>query len=105
MGSVAFVSFCTRKSRLVQLTPQKAEDFYAEHKGKSFFQTLVNFMSSGPIYALVLAKPNAIKEWRALMGPTNSLTAKAEKPKRYTIFPPHMLSCNVQMQGKTTCQS
>ena len=66
----------------MQLTPQRAQDFYAEHKGKSFSETLVSFMSSGPIYALVLARPNAIKEWRALMGPTNSLTARAEKPKR-----------------------
>ena len=66
----------------MQLTPQRAQDFYAEHKGKSFFETLVSFMSSGPIYALVLARPNAIKEWRGLMGPTNSLTARAEKPKR-----------------------
>ena len=69
-----------------QLTPQRAQDFYGEHKGKSFFETLVNFMTSGPVYALVLAKQNAIKEWRSLMGPTNSNTARAEKPKRYCIL-------------------
>ena len=62
----------------VQLTPQRAQDFYAEHKRKPFFETLVNFMTSGPVYALVLAKQNAIKEWRSLMGPTNSNTARAE---------------------------
>ena len=67
---------------LLQLTQQRAQDFYGEHKGKSFFETLVNFMTSGPVYALVLAKQNAIKEWRNLMGPTNSNTARAEKPKR-----------------------
>lgn len=67
-----------------QLTSQRAQDFYGEHKGKSFFDTLVNFMTSGPVYALVLAKQNAIKEWRSLMGPTNSNTARAEKPKRYS---------------------
>ncbi|KAL3148410.1 50S ribosomal protein L3 [Trebouxia sp. C0009 RCD-2024] len=65
----------------LQLTPQRAQDFYGEHKGKPFFETLVNFMTSGPVYALVLAKQNAIKEWRSLMGPTNSNTARAEKPK------------------------
>ncbi len=66
----------------MQLTPQRAQDFYGEHKGKPFFETLVNFMTSGPVYALVLAKKDAIKEWRSLMGPTNSNTARAEKPKR-----------------------
>lgn len=70
----------------VQLTPQRAQDFYGEHKGKDFFETLVNFMTSGPVYALVLARQNAIKEWRSLMGPTNSNTARAEKPKRYSIL-------------------
>lgn len=70
----------------VQLTPQRAQDFYGEHKGKPFFETLVNFMTSGPVYALVLAKQNAIKEWRSLMGPTNSNTARAEKPKRYHLL-------------------
>ena len=70
----------------VQLTPQRAQDFYGEHKGKSFFDTLVNFMTSGPVYALVLARQNAIKEWRSLMGPTNSNTARAEIPKRYSIL-------------------
>ena len=67
---------------LLQLTPQRAQDFYGEHKGKSFFDTLVKFMTSGPVYALVLSKQDAIKEWRSLMGPTNSNTARAEKPKR-----------------------
>ena len=43
-------------------------------------------MTSGPVYALVLAKQNAIKEWRSLMGPTNSNTARTEKPKRYSIL-------------------
>ncbi len=66
----------------LQLTQQRAQEIYGEHKGKSFFETLVNFMTSGPVYALVLAKQNAIKEWRSLMGPTNSNTARAEKPKR-----------------------
>ena len=66
----------------LQLTSQRAQDFYGEHKGKPFFETLINFMTGGPVYALVLAKQNAIKEWRNLMGPTNSNTARTEKPKR-----------------------
>ena len=70
----------------LQLTQQRAEEFYGEHKGKPFFETLVNFMSSGPVYALVLARQDAIKEWRSLMGPTNSNTARAENPKRYGYY-------------------
>ncbi|GFR52672.1 hypothetical protein Agub_g15296, partial [Astrephomene gubernaculifera] len=65
----------------MQLTRARAEEFYGEHKGKEFFPKLVNFMTSGPIWALVLAKPGAILAWRALMGPTNVFKARAEQPK------------------------
>lgn len=65
-----------------QLTKSKAEQFYGEHAGKPFFAGLVSFMTSGPIWALVLAKPGAILAWRALMGPTNTLVAKKSAPKR-----------------------
>eukprot|EP01026_Neomeris_dumetosa_P073356 TRINITY_DN7539_c0_g1_i1.p3 TRINITY_DN7539_c0_g1~~TRINITY_DN7539_c0_g1_i1.p3 ORF type:complete len:233 (+),score=29.42 TRINITY_DN7539_c0_g1_i1:25-699(+) len=65
----------------LQLTPQRASEFYEEHNEKPFFQKLVDFMSSGPIYALVLCKQNAIADWRAFMGPTNSIKAKEEAPR------------------------
>ncbi|MEW5308831.1 MAG: hypothetical protein WDW38_000761 [Sanguina aurantia] len=64
----------------IQLTPARAEDFYLEHYGKSFFTTLVDFMSSGPIWALVLSRPDGIKHWRACMGPTNTLVAREQAP-------------------------
>ena len=60
---------------LVLLTPERAKAFYAEHDGKAFFEGLTDFMCSGPCLVLVLAKANAIKAWRALMGPTNSEVA------------------------------
>lgn len=66
-----------------QLTPAMAEAFYAEHKEKAFFPGLVEFMTTGPIWALVLAKPNAIKAWRELMGPTNVFDARVKAPRRY----------------------
>lgn len=59
-----------------------AEEFYAEHKGKSFYPGLVEFMTSGPIVALVLAKADAIKGWRELMGPTDVFEARVRAPKR-----------------------
>jgi len=64
-----------------ELSKEKAEEFYAEHAGKPFFDGLVSFMTSGPIVALVLAKDNAIAEWRKLMGPTNSAKARLEAPE------------------------
>ena len=55
----------------MQFTKSEAETFYGVHKGKPFFDGLVEFMISGPIFALVLKKENAIAEWRKLMGATN----------------------------------
>lgn len=65
-----------------QLSKERAEQFYGEHAGKPFFPGLVSFMTSGPIWALVLERPGAIYEWRALMGPTNTLVARKEAPHR-----------------------
>ena len=48
-----------------------AEGFYAEHKGKPFFEKLINFMTSGPVVVQVLSGENAIKTNRELMGNTN----------------------------------
>jgi nucleoside-diphosphate kinase len=59
---------CIHKTRL---TRRQSKRFYAIHKGKPFFEELVNFMSSGPIIAMVLEKDDAIKSWRSLMGDTN----------------------------------
>mmetsp|Transcript_70097 Transcript_70097/g.222179 ORF Transcript_70097/g.222179 Transcript_70097/m.222179 type:complete len:409 (-) Transcript_70097:176-1402(-) len=63
------------------LSTQRAMEFYGEHNGKNFFEGLVEFMTSGPIYALVLAKDNAVTEWRNVMGPTNSDIARDQAPE------------------------
>lgn len=55
----------------LELTKEQAEKFYAVHKDRSFFGELVNFMSSGPIVAMVLEKENAIADWREFMGATD----------------------------------
>ncbi len=55
-------------------------EFYAEHRGKPFFSTLIEFMTSGPIVALELLAVDAIQQWRSLLGPTNSTNAKQEAP-------------------------
>lgn len=52
-----------------------AETHYAEHVGKPFFVDLVDFITSGPLVAAVAEGPDAIVQWRALMGATNPVQA------------------------------
>ncbi len=49
----------------------RAEEFYAVHREKGFFESLIEFITSGPLMAGVLSGENAIARWRALMGPTD----------------------------------
>ena len=74
--------FTILQRRRVHLTPEQASDFYAEHYGKLFFPALVAFMSSAPVIVMVLSKEKAISFWRDLIGPTNSIKAKATHPDR-----------------------
>ena len=53
------------------------ESFYAEHEGKDFFGRLVDFMTSGPVCALVLEGSDAVDRARAIMGATNPEKANA----------------------------
>lgn len=63
--------------KMVQLTEGQAGEFYAEHKGKPFYPDTVQYMSSGPLVAIVLEGDNAIKKYRELMGPTDPKQAPA----------------------------
>ena len=63
--------------RMIQLSKRQAEGFYAVHKSRPFFDSLTEFMSSGPSIVMVLEKDNAIEDLRKLMGATDP--AKAEK--------------------------
>lgn len=62
-------------ARLVNLTRQEAEGFYAVHRGKGFFESLTTFMSSGPALVMVLEGENAIARLREVMGATNPANA------------------------------
>jgi len=57
------------------LTRERAEDLYSVHQGKHFFEELVNFITRGPIVALVLEGKDCIALVRKLMGATNPLNA------------------------------
>ncbi len=55
----------------IKLTPEKAGEFYAEHKGKPFYASLIEIMSAAPVVVQVLEAPDAIKKYRQVMGATN----------------------------------
>ncbi len=57
--------------KIMKITPELAEKHYSEHKGKPFFADLVNFITSGPVAAMVLEGENVIPTVRTMMGATN----------------------------------
>ena len=57
------------------ITKRQANGFYAVHRGKPFFDSLTDFMASGPLFLMVLEKENAIADLRKLMGATNPAAA------------------------------
>ncbi|MCS7297778.1 MAG: nucleoside-diphosphate kinase [Bacteroidia bacterium] len=61
--------------KMVRLNRAQAEAFYAIHRERPFFASLVEFMTSGPVIALVLEKENAVSAYRALMGATDPVKA------------------------------
>ena len=61
--------------KMLQLDEKSAGGFYAEHKGKPFFDDLMEFMTSGPVIVQVLEGENAIARNRELMGATNPADA------------------------------
>jgi nucleoside-diphosphate kinase len=69
--------FTIRAMRKLQLSKQQAEGFYAVHRARAFFDSLTEFMASGPAIVIALEAPDAIKKWRALMGATDPAKADA----------------------------
>lgn len=57
--------------KMVRMTKEQAKGFYRVHEGKRFYESLTDFMSSGPCVVLVLTGEDAIPRYRALMGATN----------------------------------
>ncbi len=61
--------------KMTNLTKEKAGQFYEVHKERPFYTELVEFMSRGPITALILEKNNAVEDFRKLIGATNPVNA------------------------------
>lgn len=68
--------------KMVAISKREAEGFYAVHRGKSFFESLTTFMSSGPAVVMVLEGDNAIERVRDLMGATDPQEAAKETLRR-----------------------
>lgn len=71
-----------RGMKILRLTKEQAKEFYAVHKGQPFYETLVEFMSSGPIVVMVVGGHNSIDRWRDLMGATDPARAKYNTIRR-----------------------
>jgi len=68
--------FVIRAARLVKLTGAQAEAFYAVHRERPFYRSLVTFMSSGPALALALERDDAVARLRDVIGATDPADAK-----------------------------
>jgi nucleoside-diphosphate kinase len=72
--------FEINKLKMSKYSERTAAQFYAEHVGKGFFANLSNMMTSDVCVGLELVAPDAVAKWRQVIGPTNSVTAKAQAP-------------------------
>ncbi|HET7789620.1 MAG TPA: nucleoside-diphosphate kinase [Gemmatimonadales bacterium] len=68
--------FAVRAARLVRLSQTQAEAFYAVHRERPFFRSLVQFMTSGPALALALERDHAVSHLREVIGATDPAEAK-----------------------------
>ena len=59
------------QNKKIHITKEEAADFYKEHQSKPFYDSLCNYLSSGPIIVMELSGENAIQNYRTLMGATD----------------------------------
>src|SRR5262245_42470212 len=69
--------FIVRAAKRIHLTRTQAEGFYAEHKGRGFFDELCTFMSSGAIVVMALEREDAVAKYREVIGATDPAKADA----------------------------
>lgn len=71
MKMINEAGFVIKAMKMTLLTTEQAGAFYAVHKERPFYASLVEYMSSGPIVAAILEKENAVEDYRKLIGATN----------------------------------
>jgi nucleoside-diphosphate kinase len=75
LAKIEEAGFTIRGMKMTRISKAQAEGFYAVHKERPFFASLVTFMTEGPVVVLALERENAIAKWRELMGATNPANA------------------------------
>ncbi len=75
VGRIERRGFVIRGLKLMQVTAELAEAHYEEHKDKPFFGELVDFITSGPVVAMVVEGESAVSVVRTMMGATNPVDA------------------------------
>ncbi len=76
LGKINEAGFHIAAMKFLQLTRTQAESFYELHRGKPFYEPLIDFMTSGPVVVAILEKQNAVYEYRKLIGATDPAKAK-----------------------------
>jgi nucleoside-diphosphate kinase len=64
------------KLKMMRFTPETAGQFYAEHKGKGFYNELMQFVTSDVVTGIELVAENAVERWRQFIGPTKTFAAR-----------------------------
>jgi len=75
LEKITSAGFTIKAMKMTQMTQREAQEFYAVHKERPFFNELVAFMTRGPIVAAALEKENAVENFRTLIGATNPAEA------------------------------
>jgi len=90
--------------RMLRLSRELAGEFYAVHRGKPFYNELLDFMSSGPCVVLALSGENAITRWRELMGATNPAAAAEGTIRQLYGTNVQYNACHGSDAPETACQ-
>ena len=64
--------FMISKMKMTRFSPESAGQFYAEHRGKPFFNDLMTFVTSDVVTGIELVAENGVERWRQTIGPTNT---------------------------------
>lgn len=80
LAKIQEAGFQIAMQKQLTLTKEQAAEFYKEHTGKDYFDSLCTHMSSGPMMALCLAREDAVEKWREMLGPKELEVAKQQAP-------------------------
>ena len=92
--------FKIRASRIIHLTRGQAENLYAVHRARPFYDELTTFMSSAPAMPLVLEKSGSVEQFRKLIGATDPLEAEKGRSARKSLKIRAKMRCTAPIRTK-----